>query len=133
MYERFAAGNPGDVNGVLETAIIEAADVDGLMLLVQRTAATKGRFSGNLHRAIERVAVSRRPSEDWIGAFEMVGAPVSDLRMALFSYVRKGAPEAEIAAACLNAIDELRDEYGPAAEEPRHPDIETGSAWPALP
>jgi len=28
-------------------------------------------------------------------------------------------------------IDELRDEYGPAESEPRHPDVETGRPWPS--
>jgi hypothetical protein len=43
----------------------------------------------------------------------------------------EGAPhEAALAAPCLTAIDELRDEYGPAESEPRHPDIETGRPWP---
>jgi hypothetical protein len=33
-------------------------------------------------------------------------------------------------AACLTAIDELRDDYGPAESEPRHPDIDSGRPWP---
>ena len=38
--------------------------------------------------------------------------------------------EATVAAPCLTAIDELRDEYGSVDSEPRHPDIETGRSWP---
>jgi hypothetical protein len=33
-----------------------------------------------------------------------------------------------LAIACLSAIDELRDDYGPAESEPRHPDIDSGGA-----
>jgi hypothetical protein len=41
--------------------------------------------------------------------------------------------EAAVAGACLTAIDELRDEYGPAGLEPRHPNIKTGRPWPVVP
>jgi hypothetical protein len=41
------------------------------------------------------------------------------------------AHEAALAGACLTAIDELRDEYGPAEFEPRHPDVESGRPWPS--
>jgi hypothetical protein len=35
-----------------------------------------------------------------------------------------------LAAACLTAIDELRDDYGPAESEPHHPNIDAGRPWP---
>ena len=38
--------------------------------------------------------------------------------------------ESPIAAACLNEIDELRDEYGRVNDEPRHPNIDAGHTWP---
>jgi hypothetical protein len=37
-----------------------------------------------------------------------------------------------MAGVCLTTIDVLRDEYGPAGLEPRHPDIETGRPWPLV-
>lgn len=40
--------------------------------------------------------------------------------------------EASLATEALNAIDELRDEYGAPGSEPRHPDIESGRSWPMV-
>jgi hypothetical protein len=51
---------------------------------------------------------------------------------AAFCLITARAPEAELARACLNAIDKLRDEHGPAEAEPRHPDIESGLPWQLL-
>jgi hypothetical protein len=38
--------------------------------------------------------------------------------------------QGRLAKECLIAIDEIRDEYGPAESEPRHPDIDSGRQWP---
>jgi hypothetical protein len=42
-----------------------------------------------------------------------------------------GPPEAAgFARSCLTTIDELRDDYGIASGDPRHPDIQSGKPWP---
>lgn len=61
-----------------------------------------------------RAATDRRPSSQWISSRELVGKPAPGLRKALFAFVAARDPEAELARACLDAIDELRNEHGPA-------------------
>ena len=57
---------------------------------------------------------------------------VTCLRRELFRMISGETPEASLAKECLNAIDELRDEYGAPESEPRHPDIESGQPWPIV-
>jgi hypothetical protein len=127
QYERLSAA-PGRV--ILERAIAEIADADGVLLLVQSRAAQGKSFDSVLHQAIEHVALDKRPSPNWAGAYQVFSAPVPDLRKKLFAMVKGDTAESSLAAACLNAIDELRDDYGPAESEPRHPDIDSGRPWP---
>ena len=69
----------------------------------------------------------------WPGARGLYGAAVPDLRKNLFAMTGDNGEEARVAAACLTAIDELRDEHGHIDSEPRHPDIEAGRSWPLEP
>ena len=116
--------------GILEHAIAEVADADGVLTLV-RTYALQGRpFDGIVHSAIEHVALGERPSVNWAGAKEVVSVPLPELRKRLFAIVKDETAGTGLAAACLTAIDVLRDDYGPAESEPRHPDIDSGRPWP---
>ena len=130
VYRAFEALAPSRGRRLMGMAMLEAADTQAVLLFVRDRAQHGRPFDGELYRALERVAIDRRLSSQWIGAHELVGQPVPELRKALFAFVAARAPEAEIAAACLNAIDELRDEHGPAEAEPRHPDIESDIPWP---
>jgi hypothetical protein len=127
QYER-AADGPG--SGMLESAIAEAADEEGVLILIRKHAARGKSFSGDLQRAIEHAAVGKRPSEDWAGASETFAVAVSKLRKALFAMTETDTAQGRLAKECLIAIDEIRDEYGPAESEPRHPDIDSGRPWP---
>ena len=89
-------------------------------------------LSGTLNSAIRHAAVGERPSEDWAGATVSFSVEVSDLRKELFRMINGETAEGKLAVECLTAIDELRDEHGPAESEPRHPDIESGRAWPLV-
>jgi hypothetical protein len=73
-----------------------------------------------------------RPSEDWIGAYDLISAPAASLRKRLFAVACAiGREQAELATACLIYIDELRDRYEIVAiGEPRHPDLASGAPWP---
>jgi len=127
QYERMPTG-PGKV--ILEHAIAEVADADGVLILVRSHAVEGKPFSGILHSAIRHVAVGERPSADWAGAYEVFSVPVRQLRKRLFAMTNGDTGESRLAAACLTAIDELRDDYGPVESEPRHPDIDSGRPWP---
>ena len=83
------------------------------MLLLVDSYARQGKpFDGLLHSAIEDVAVGKRPAADWPGVHEVFSVPVPKLRQRLFALVKDEAAETRLAAACLTAIDELRDRYG---------------------
>ena len=130
VYSRYERVTPGIGKGIIERAIAEVADADGVVSLV-RCYALQGRpFDGTLHSAIRHVALGERPSANWAGANEVVSVPLPELRKRLFAMVKDDAAENRLAAACLTAIDELRDDYGPADSEPRHPDIDSGRPWP---
>src|ERR1700730_5642276 len=117
---------------ILERAIAEAADEAGVLLLIRNHARRGNPYSGSLHSAIRHVAVGQRPSEDWVGATVSFSVDVSGLRKELFRMIGGQTPEGKLAAKCLTAIDELRDEYGAPESEPRHPDIESGRPWPIV-
>lgn len=130
VYRQYELAPAGAGSELLEAAIAEAADEAGVLILVRNHARQGKPFSGNLDRAIRRAAVGERPSPDWAGANEIFGVAVPTLRKTLFAMTEGDTPEGRLATECLTAIDETRDEYGPAESEPRHPDIDSGRRWP---
>lgn len=132
VYERYEREGCSGGSAILEQAIAEAADEAGVLLLIENHARHGRPFSGLLHSAIHHVCVGERPSEDWVGAVVSFSIDVSGLRKTLFGMTGEGTAEAKLATECLKVIDDLRDEYGAAESEPRHPDIATGRPWPIL-
>jgi hypothetical protein len=132
IYRQYEMATDGPGCGILELAIADAADEEGVLLLVRKYAARGRSFSSDLQRAIEHAAVGKRPSEDWAGARETFAVAVPKLRKALFAMTEADTAEARLAKDYLIAIDEFRDEYGPAESEPRHPDINSGRPWPIV-
>jgi hypothetical protein len=132
VYRAFETLPPSRGRRLIERAMLEAADAEGVLVFVRDRVRHGQPFDGDLYYALERVAVDRRPSSQWIGAHELVGRPVPGLRKDLFAFIAARRPEAGVAQACLNAIDELRELHGPVEDEPRHPDIESNIAWPPV-
>ena len=130
VYQRYEREPSGAGTDIIEHAISEAADADGVLVLVRNHALQGKPFSGVLNSAIRHVAVGERPSTDWTGAIEVFRVGVAQLRKQLFRMIKGDTAETSLVTACLIAIDELRDEYGPAESEPRHPDIDSGCPWP---
>lgn len=110
--------------------LIEISDQEIVMVLVRQYIAAGRRFDGDLRKAIEKAATHHRPSQEWKGAFEVLSAPIPELRKQLFEMVELGGPEGELAVDCLTCIDRLRDEHGRPDLEPRHPDSASRKAWP---
>jgi len=110
IYERFPALDDGPARSVLEYAIAEAADAEGVLLLTRQGAAKNKRFrSTEIHMALCNILIA------------------TELRKGLFDLVVNGSTEeARLATECLCAIDEIRDDYGHFDSEPRHPDISAG-------
>jgi hypothetical protein len=132
VYARMSADMSPQAQAIFEFAISESADEDGVLLLVTRYAGQGRPFGPHLAKAIERIVIKHRPSEDWIGAYDLISAPAASLRKRLFAVACAiGREQAELATACLIYIDELRDRYEIVAiGEPRHPDLASGAPWP---
>ncbi|WPN47500.1 hypothetical protein [Pseudomonas sp. P8_241] len=114
---------------LLARAISEAPDMPGLLLLVRAEILTGRNFAG--YRSVEHVATERVPSRDWSGAFEILPAPVAELRRDLLAMCTDGGPS-DVPARYLREIDEIRDIHGLPEGEPRHPDFASGVSWPLL-
>ena len=133
VYDRYPGLTNDPVKSVLEHAIAEAADVEGVMLLVREGAARGDRLGETvLHTALRQLLVGEIPTES-SGMQQVYSLPAPELRKALFAMVVSGnAEESRLATECLNAIDKIRDDYGHVDAEPRHPDIATGVPWPRI-
>lgn len=111
--------------------LAELGDADAVLALVRAYAASGRCFDGLLQNAIREAALSKEPAADWAGAYELHPAPLPELRKTLFAMTQDDSlTTAALAKACLEAIDELRDEYGSSEFEPRHPDVESGRPFP---
>ena len=114
---------------VLAQSVAENPDADGLMLLIQLEIEQDRTFTSQI--TIERVVTEQVPSDSWNGSYHMMPVPCVDLRRKLIAMTTDGGPN-DIAARYLAEIDKMRDSYGVPSSEPRHPDIESGKAWPII-
>ena len=132
VYERYERDPSGPAGRVLEYAIAEAPDDDGILLLIRSYAAQGRRTLDALEPAIRHLAVGLRPSEMFQGAEEQFSIDIAALRHRLFALFLRGDADAQLAGDCLTLIDDLRDEHGWAESEPRHPDITADRPWPTV-
>jgi hypothetical protein len=129
LLGRFANA-PGATRQVIEQALAKLGGSACVMALARDHAARNQPFDGLLHEAIRETALEREPIGRSSSTYELHPVAVTELRRELFAMLNGTPAEAAIGSACLNTIDELRDEFGPAGVEPRHPDIEAGRPWP---
>ncbi len=108
---------------MIEEVLAKSPD-ERVVLAMVRSYSKRGKpFDRTLRAAIEGVALGRRSAPGWQGAYETYRVAVPELRRKLFAMTGDNSEEGRLAAACLTAIDELRDEYGYIDSEPRHPGI----------
>ena len=133
VYGRYPRVADGPARSVLEYAIAEAADAQGVLLLTREGAAREKRLQSTvLHTALRHVLIGQTPI-DSSGGHELYSLPTPELRRGLFDMVVNGnAAQSRLASECLTAIDEFRDDYGQVDTEPRHPDIAMGVSWPQI-
>ncbi|QEZ63928.1 hypothetical protein D4N37_14485 [Pseudomonas protegens] len=129
LIKRYLALPPGSTRRVLEMAMDDLPGEDNFMALFDGNVEATHPFQ-NLGGALRSLAISRRPSEQWRGAFEEFGLPLTGMRARLFAMLPANDARSWLAKQCLLAIEEYRDEKGRINDEPRHPDIATGRAWP---
>ncbi len=133
VYERFQRVNDSPAKSILEDAITNAANADGVLLLVRVGAVQDKQFRETaLYTALRNVLVGQTPIES-SGMQQLYSLPAPELRKDLFDMVVNGnAAESRLATECLTVIDEIRDDYGHVESEPRHPNIEMGVPWPQI-
>jgi len=133
IYDRLPSVADGPARSIFEDAIADAADVEGVLLLVRHGAAQNKRFRATeLDTALRHVLIGQTPMES-PGMQEVYSLPAPELRKSLFDVVvNGGAADSRLATECLIAIDGFRDDYGHVAAEPRHPDIARGVPWPQI-
>jgi len=130
LVRRYQVGRGGQSGALIEHLFAKLGDVDCFLALVQGYAWQNKRFDGLLDLAIRDIALRKEPVEGWSGAYQYQPVAIVMLRKDLFAMLNGTPQEATLAAACLSAIDQIRDEHGSVASEPRHPDIESGRRWP---
>ena len=133
VYDRYPGLVDGPAKSVLEYAIAEAADVEGVLLLACEGAARGKCLQMTVfYTALRHVLVGQSQIES-SGMQQLYSLPAPELRKGLFAMVVNGnTAESRLASECLTAIDEIRDDYGHPNTEPRHPDIATGVPWPNI-
>lgn len=113
----------------IKLLIAEIANEEGLLVLVQSYGEDGLKFDWVLEKMINEIAVGKKTLQH---VYEYYSVDVSDLRKKLFAIVNEAGAAANVAALCLELIDELSDEYGSVDTAPRHPDIESGRPWPLV-
>jgi hypothetical protein len=115
---------------MLEHLFGEAGGEIDLVAMVKTYAATGRPFDARMARAIEAVAVRHVPVEKGSNSYYTVPATVGGVRKTLFGLMDGDPTVGKLASQCLVGIDRLRDDHGIAADDPRHPDVARGKAWP---
>lgn len=129
MIARYRTLPAGNIRRVLEMAMDDLTDEEVFMALFDGHVDAPHPLHG-VARAIRNLAIGRKPLDKWAGAFEEIGLPLTELRSRLFAMLPANDARARLAKQCLIAIEEHRDDHGRVSNEPRHPDIATGRAWP---
>ncbi len=119
-YEKSSGGRP---RAILEAILIEVGDANTVLAIIRSRGERMEYYDSRLARAIEKIAIGQEPVKDWPGAYEEFSVPLTDFRKELFAISLAGGKQAELAEACLDKIEMLRDEHGRINDEPRHPDI----------
>jgi hypothetical protein len=130
IIARYRNLSAGKIRRVLEMAMDDFTDEEVFMAMFDGHVNAPHPLRG-LGRAIQNLAIGRKPSEEWVGAFEDFGVPITGLRARLFAMLLANDARAWLAKQCLIAIEEYRDDRGRVSNEPRHPDIVAGRPWPS--
>ena len=129
MIDRYPTLPAGSIRRVFEMAMDDLPDEEIFMALFEGHLDSPHAIQ-SLARSIRNLAIGSKPSDEWVGAFEEFGVPLTRLRARLFAMLPANDARAQLAKECLVAIEEHRDDRGRVNNEPRHPDIATGRTWP---
>jgi hypothetical protein len=130
MKKRYEALGTLLGRAMLEHLFGECGGEDELIAMVKKYAASGQADDGRMDGAVRAVALRHEPVQDGSNSFYIHPASVAHIRKFLFGLVSGTPQEAALAKSCLIAIDILRDEYGIAANDTRHPDVLSERPWP---
>jgi hypothetical protein len=130
LVKRYEKVDDGPGRKLLDYFFSEAANQDDLISMVKKYAANCQTYDGQMDRAIRAVTIDEIPVAEGSNVYNIYPASVTQLRKSLFQSLREPLPESTLAKHCLMAIDVLRDEYGIAPDDTRHPDVMSGRPWP---
>ena len=128
--KRYEAVGDGPGRQMLEHLFGEFGGDDDLIAMVRKYAAGGQGYNSRMDAVVRAVALRHEPMSEGATAYYVQPASVSKIRKDLFGLIRGMGPEATLAKQCLVAIDQLRDEYGIAANDNRHPDVASKLPWP---
>ena len=131
LRERYETAGTGPARALLERLFGELGDADDLIAMVQKYAATGQPYDGRMDAAIRATALRNDPVEEGSNSFYIYPASIARIRKYLFGWLRDTPQEAALAKSCLIATDVLRDDYGIAPDDPRHPDVASERPWPS--
>jgi hypothetical protein len=115
---------------MLEHFFGEIGSDEDLITMVKKYAASGQTYDGRMESTVRAVALREVPVSDGSNSFHINPASVAHIRKILFDLLSGTSQETALATSCLTAIDVLRDEYGIAANDARHPDVMSEAPWP---
>lgn len=142
-------GKPKQLHQVLEACSRQGAGVAGkLALSIVRhlpkpdersldcvldyvELAAHGKFGDNVFLLTE-IFELREPVEGSTNVQNVSSKACNYLRVQLFERVLARTPASHVAAELLLAVEQLRFRYGRPADEPRHPNLNSGRPWPQV-
>ena len=125
-----AAERNSPAASVFEYLFREVADGNDLLALVHKYATEGRQFNGLMREAVRSATLEHEPISEGSGSYYIHPASLGQARKALFALLNGTPQQRALASACLVEIDSLRDEYGIAVGDPRHPDISSAKPWP---
>jgi NACHT C-terminal Alpha/Beta 2 len=130
LRERYGRMVDGPGRNLLQRLFSEMGDGEDVIVMVKSYIAAGQSYDGQLARALRSASLWHEPVAGSQNSYYVRPASVANLRRFLFGLSSGKANEATLVLRCLVEIDELRDEHGIAAGDPRHPDIRSDRPWP---
>ena len=131
LRRRYEVVGPGRARAMLEHFFGEVGNHEDLIAMIKKYAASGQPYDGRMASTVRAVALRQVPISKGSNSFYIYPASVAHVRKFLFGLLGGTEQEAALAKSCLVEIDVLRDEYGIAANDARHPDVTSEIPWPS--
>jgi hypothetical protein len=130
LKKRYEAVGGGPARAMLEHFFGQVGDGDDLIAMIAKYAAEAQTYDNRMAAAVRAVALRHEPVQENPNTFYIHAALVAPIRKILFRLLDGPPKEAALADSCIVQIDLLRDEYGIASNDTRHPNVMSELPWP---